>query len=147
MQLRTPVTEEDWQRYYDVRYRILRQPWGAPKGSEVDATDSASHNVMLCDGDTVAAVGRLHFNSAQEAQVRYMAVDTPYQGRGCGAIVMAELEHIAQSNGASVMMLEARDNAIGFYERMGYTVVKKSYLLFGEIQHYTMTKPLITTQE
>jgi predicted GNAT family N-acyltransferase len=38
------------------------------------------------------------------------------------------------------MILEARENAVPFYKSLGYEILKKSYLLFGEIQHYTMHK-------
>ena len=141
MRITQPQTAEEWEQYYDIRYRILREPWGEPKGSECDETDQSSYNIMLRDSNDIPiAVGRLHFNSADEAQVRYMAVDTHAQGKQYGAVVLNELERYAKEQGVKSVLLEARENAIPFYERNGYHITKKSYLLFGVIQHYTMVK-------
>jgi hypothetical protein len=38
--------------------------------------------------------------------------------------------------------LQARENAVAFYERNGFHVVKPSFLLFNEIQHFLMEKML-----
>ncbi len=34
IEIRSPKTELEWVNYYDLRYRILRQPWNQPIGSE-----------------------------------------------------------------------------------------------------------------
>jgi hypothetical protein len=39
-------------------------------------------------------------------------------------------------------VLEARENAVPFYQSLAYEIEKESYLLFGEIQHYRMKKAL-----
>lgn len=41
---------------------------------------------------------------------------------------------------ARYIVLNARENAIKFYEKNGYHIIEKSYLLFGKIQHYKMIK-------
>ena len=135
-----PTTDAEWEIYYELRYRILRAPWGQPRGSEFDESDARSINRMMEDGGEALAVSRLHFNSEHEAQIRYMAVDTRHQGKGFGREMLEHMEHISASMGANTVVLEARDNAVGFYERCGYTVKAPSYLLFGTIQHYTMEK-------
>ena len=43
---------------------------------------------------------------------------------------------------AAGVVLEARENAVPFYESLGYSMIEKSYLLFGEIQHFRMKKAL-----
>lgn len=139
----TPESPDEWETYYDIRYRVLRQPWGQEQGSERDDTDSTSQNVLLRNEHGVAmAVGRLHLNSLAQGQIRYMAVDFPYQNSGIGGLMIQELERRAKELGAEEIILEARQRAIPFYERNGYSVVKMSYLLFGQIQHYTMKKKL-----
>lgn len=143
MHLSTPQTQSDWDAYYDVRFRILRQPWGQAPGSERDETDVDSYNAMLRDdSQRVLAVGRLHLNSPAEAQVRYMAVETDQQGKGVGRVMMEALEAEARRLGAQHVFLEAREPAVEFYRRLGYEVLRPSYLLFGEIQHYSMQKQL-----
>jgi predicted GNAT family N-acyltransferase len=38
------------------------------------------------------------------------------------------------------MILQAREGAVKFYQSLGYKVIEKTYLLFGQIQHYKMEK-------
>ena len=141
-----PQTPEEFKQYYSLRYEILRKPWGQPKGSERDNDDEISHHRLIIDeitGDTIA-VGRLQFNTKEEAQIRYMAVADNYQGQGLGSKIVTALEDIALDKGANRIILQARKNAVQFYQSNGYKVVEKSYILFDEIQHWLMKKELTT---
>ena len=53
-----------------------------------------------------------------------------------------DLENIAINQNRTNMVLNARENAISFYKSLGYSVIKKTNLLFGKIQHYKMKKAL-----
>ena len=141
-----PLTPEEFKQYYSLRYKILRKPWGQPRGSERDNEDEISHHRMIIDeatGDAIA-VGRLQVNTKEEAQIRYMAVADNYQGKGLGSKIVTALEDIALDKGANRIILQARKNAVQFYQRNGYKVVEKSYILFDEIQHWLMKKELTT---
>jgi ribosomal protein S18 acetylase RimI-like enzyme len=39
-------------------------------------------------------------------------------------------------------VLDAREPAVGFYEKLGYEVTGESYLLFNSIQHFRLQKTL-----
>src|SRR5690242_7663242 len=68
-----PRSKIDWEKYYDLRWRVLRAPWNQPRGSEKDDREAESQHLMILGPNAEAvAAGRLHFNSAAEAQVRYM---------------------------------------------------------------------------
>jgi len=88
------------------------------------------------------AVGRLQFNSIEEAQIRYMAVSDDYQGMGYGSKIVKTLNNIARDKGSRKIILQSRENAVKFYEKNGYKIIEKSYLLFDEIQHWLMEKEL-----
>ena len=141
-----PQTPEEFKQYYSLRYEILRKPWGQPKGSERDNDDEISHHRLIIDEITgvTIAVGRLQFNTKEEAQIRYMAVADNYQGQGLGSKIVTALEDIALDKGARRIILQARKNAVQFYQSNGYKVVEKSYILFDEIQHWLMKKELTT---
>ena len=141
-----PQTPEEFKQYYSLRYKILRKPWGQPRGSERDNEDEISHHRMIIDEATwdAIAVGRLQVNTKEEAQIRYMAVADNYQGQGLGSKIVTALEDIALDKGANRIILQARKNAVQFYQRNGYKVVEKSYILFDEIQHWLMKKELTT---
>jgi len=63
-----------------------------------------------------------------------------HEGRGIGRLIVAALETIALENERRIIVLDAREPAVGFYQRLGYEVTEKSYLLFECIQHYRLEK-------
>lgn len=139
--IKQPKTDEEFQRYYYLRWKLLRAPWKQPRGSEFDDLEDRSFHFMAVDkNEEIIAVARLQSNSSSEAQIRYMAVETRYERRGIGRQLINAIEQHAADNGLSHIVLDARESAVSFYKNSGYKVVKKTYLLFDEIQHYHMKK-------
>ena len=136
-----PSTPEQFEQYYDLRWRILRAPWRQPRGSEKDELENDSIHLMVSDNDNrVIGVGRLHLNSPKQAQIRFMAVETDYQREGIGSKLLLALEEKAKSLGAEEIIFEARANIAGFYKRFGYKTIAPGNTLFGSIYHYKMSK-------
>ena len=143
LELRGPRTPAEWDRYFDLRWRVLRAPWRQPRGSERDDREDDSRHLALWDRDGAPlAVGRVHLISPTDAQVRYMAVEPGSEGRGLGRRILIGLESAAAELGASWVSLNARESARRFYERQGYTVVGPADTMFGEIVHVRMKKAL-----
>jgi len=141
-----PNSSAEFEQYYNLRYEVLRKPWLQPKGSEKDDGDKSSIHRMIIDESNgkAVAVGRLQFNTSEEAQIRYMAVSDNYQLKGYGNIIVKTLEDIALKKGIRNIILQARENALKFYWKNGYEIIEKSYLLFDEIQHWLMVKKITT---
>jgi predicted GNAT family N-acyltransferase len=143
VQVREPSTPEDFRRYFELRWRILRAPWDQPRGSECDPLDEHSTHLMLTGADDqLIGVGRLHFNNIREAQIRYMAIDIPCQRRGLGKLLLASLESRARELGAARIVLDARESALGFYRKNGYVALGTGHVLFNRIAHMHMAKQL-----
>jgi predicted GNAT family N-acyltransferase len=140
--LKQPESPEEFKSYFNLRWRILRAPWGEPEGSEVDEIEDQCFHIMVMDNQKTIAVGRLQYNSADEAQIRYMAVEKEYEGNGIGGMIVNTLEQQAKNKNINTVMLDAREPAVGFYQKLGYSVEEKSYVLFNEIQHFRMTKQI-----
>ncbi len=141
--LAEPRTAQEWESYFDLRWRVLREPWGQPRGTERDDLDADGFHLLVRDSSgTVVAVGRLHLNSPCEAQVRYMAVDESHRDRGLGSRILSGLEDRARSDRVTGVVLNARDNTINFYRRHGYRVEGPADILFGEVRHFRMRKDL-----
>ena len=141
--VRQPETKAEFKDYYHLRWKLLRAAWHQPEGSEVDDIETDCFHVIAIDSeDTIIGVTRLQFNSDNEAQIRYMAVAPEYQRQGVGRSMINYMEDHAMRTGHHNLVLDARDPAVGFYEKLGYEVIGKSYLLFDEIQHYKMQKHL-----
>jgi len=142
--VRCPENEEEWEAYYQLRFDVLRKPWNQPEGSEKsDDEIQAIHGAVFFQ-NKIIAVGRIHANSNDELQVRFMAVHPNFQGQGAGSMVLKYLEEKGNQTfpQAKAIVLQARENAVAFYERNGFHVVKPSFLLFNEIQHFLMEKML-----
>lgn len=138
-----PQTNQQFEAYYLLRYEVLRKPWNQPPGSEKDKQEDTSvHAMALDEHHTVLGVCRLQYNSETEAQLRFMGVKENTQGLGIGSMLIAYMEEKAKQNGAKKMILQARENAVDFYKKCGYTVTEKTFLMWGEIQHYLMEKQL-----
>ena len=138
-----PYAAQEWKSYFDLRWRVLRQPWGQPRGSERDDFDAKSFHLMLREpGGAAAAVGRLHLNSPSEAQVRYMAVEEGCARRGIGGRILEELESRARAAGRTRMILNSRESAVPFYRKHGYELMDQTGTLFGTLLHWRMRKNL-----
>lgn len=138
--VREPKTAEEFDLYYDLRWRILREPWRrGPESARDEREEGAFHLMAVRDG-RVVGVGRLHFNSADEAQVRYMAVEGGQQRHGVGSRILENLEQHAQQHGARRVVLNAREAAIPFYRRHGYQLEGAIETSFECVPHWRMTK-------
>ena len=138
---KSPNTKEEFAKYYQLRWEILRKSLGQKQGSELDEYESLSHHVMAIDNDIVG-VGRIHEIGAQEFQIRYMGIREEYQNLKIGSKLLSELEVYAKSSGAKKVILHAREKALSLYIKNGYKIIKKSHKLMDVIQHYLMEKEI-----
>ncbi len=138
-----PQTLQEFEAYYLLRYEILRKPWNQSQGSEKDDMENECFHAMLCDENKVVkGVGRIQFNTSEEAQLRYMAIADDSQKKGFGKKLVEYLENKAKEKGAKTIILQSRSEAVDFYNKCGYMKIKETFLLFNEIQHYLMSKEL-----
>jgi ribosomal protein S18 acetylase RimI-like enzyme len=142
-EIRQPVNEDEFSAYYQFRWQLLRAPWKQPQGSEIDELeDGCFHLMAVDDKKEIIGVARLQFNGSDEAQIRYMAVSRTHERQGIGRSLICAMEDKAIQSGIKTIVLDAREPAVGFYKKLGYQVIEKSYLLFNEIQHFRMLKML-----
>jgi thioesterase domain-containing protein len=140
---RSPKNALEFEQYYQLRWQVLRQPWGQALGSERDSLEQESfHRMIIDENNQVLAVGRLEKSSQFTGKIRFMAVSEAAQGQGLGQQMMEALELQAKTLGITDLTLNARENAVVFYQRLGYTLHGFSHSLFDEIKHFSMSKTL-----
>ncbi|MCO4800271.1 MAG: GNAT family N-acetyltransferase/hotdog fold thioesterase [Colwelliaceae bacterium] len=143
IECRAPKTKKEFEDYYYLRWLLLRSPWKKVLGSEKDEfEDQGIHRCIIDHNNNILAVGRLHFTTQQNAQIRYMAVSESAQGQGYGNILLESLENEARVRGAKSIELNARETVLGFYQKLAYKNLGLAHLLYGEIQHYSMSKSI-----
>lgn len=138
-----PKSPEDLAKYLQLRFEVLRKPWGQDIKSTLDELENISvHFLLLNDQNNAIASGRLQLNSDSEGQIRSMAVDEKFRGKGIGHYMIYYLELEAKARGMTSIILDAREPALNFYLKNNYKVIEDSYLLFGIIKHFKMQKDL-----
>lgn len=141
--IKKPETKKDYENYYALRWQILRMPWGLPRGSEKDGLEEISLHLIAYTEDRIpVGVGRAHFNSRKEAQIRFMAVAPHYQNNGIGSTLLAALERRVEIDGAKYIVLNSRETAFGFYKKHGYSSEGRPIFLFNSIKHIKVRKEL-----
>lgn len=142
--IKSPETKNDFNSYYDLRWKILRKPYNQKKGSEKDTKELVSHHLMAyLPSNKVIGVGRIHEDKNKKAQIRFMAVHSKYRNNNVGKKILKELEQYAYKNSINNIYLNARDSAVKFYLKNGYKIIKKSHVLFGNLHHWLMEKNII----
>lgn len=140
-QIIIPQKTNEIESYYKLRFEVLRKPWGQDENTVRDEWEDQSLHVLMIDGDGNAiATGRLQFNSDKEGQIRSMAVSESFRGQGIGSKILKFLEVKAKEKNFTKIVLDARDLAVNFYIKNGYTINGPSYTLFDVIPHFHMIK-------
>ena len=140
--IKTPETAQEWEAYYDLRYRILRAPLNQLRGSERNEGDTTGIHFALYEHESLIAVARLDKLDHNVFQARWVAVENNQQGKGFGKLIMEAMEAKVVASGGKSIMLQSRDYAVDFYLKLGYTVIAPSFKLFDVLQHFEMNKEL-----
>ncbi len=139
--IKEPETKKDYENYFDIRWQILRRPWGRPRGSEKDDLEETSiHLMAYIENKIPIGAGRAHFNSATQAQIRFMAVVPAYWNNGIGGTLLSGLERRVKIGGAKYIVLNSRETAVGFYKKHGYITEGRAETLFSSVKHIKMRK-------
>jgi len=146
---------DEYRQTVAMRDEILRRPLGLTFSPEELAEEKDSfHLACRQDGKLPARGPRglgppgklaaclvLKPLSEQQIQMRQLAVDADFQGRGLGTQLVGYSEVFARQRGYRQIVMHARETAVGFYEKLGY---RKEGGRFTEvtIPHYRMSKIL-----
>jgi predicted GNAT family N-acyltransferase len=118
----------------------MRKPWHKPKGSEKDDKENIGFHLAAFENNKIVGVGRLHLNSSEEAQIRYMA--TIKKNLGVGSLIIQSLEQEARRLQAVYIIINARKKAVNFYLKNGFEIIDEGFVLYGTIEHFVMKKIL-----
>ena len=123
-----------------LRYEVLRRPLGLEYTPEQLAEEfDQIHLAAYTPGGKLLAYLNLTPIDTDIVKMRQVAVDPQFQKAGIGSVLVAESERFAQRLQFKKMVLHAREAAVPFYERLGYTVVGDAFEEVG-IVHLKMEK-------
>ena len=122
--VKTPKTRDEFKAYYALRYKVLREPWGHPKGTEKDDYEPISEHFMAVnEQDEVVGVAKLYEKAEGVGYISHFAVASENQHKGIGHLLLKTVEQRAHEHGFKVIGTMARVTATAYFERAGFRVV------------------------
>lgn len=82
------------------------------------------------------------FKFPNQYQIRGMAILEEFQGNGCGKLLVKHCEDYLISSEANLIWFNARETAIIFYEKLGYTKNGFPFVITDVGIHFLMFKNL-----
>lgn len=142
--VRSPQTKEEFKKYYDLRYHVLRKPLGQVKGTEKDDFEPISQHFMAVDDSTGEIVGTIKLFEKETgiAQFSHLAVLESYQQKGIGRLLVNAVEERASQMGYHTIGSVTRVTAADFYTKCGYVVKGYSTPLFERVPTFWVEKNL-----
>jgi N-acetylglutamate synthase-like GNAT family acetyltransferase len=122
--IKTPKTREEFKAYYALRYKVLREPWGHPKGTEKDDYEPISEHFMAVDEKTGELLGvvKLDEKAPGVGNISHLAVASAHQHKGIGKMLVEAVENRAREHGYRVLGAMSRVTATSYFEKHGYQV-------------------------
>ena len=133
---------------YPVRHEVLRK--GKPietcqfKG---DDDENTVHFGLFLEDKLVGIIStfkenNILFPELNQVQIRGMAVLEAFQGKGFGAELVKAAENHCINFNANLIWFNARENAVSFYKKLGYTSIGDSFLIPDVGIHFAMYKKI-----
>ena len=124
--IKTPTSREDFKAYYALRYKVLSEPSGHPKGTEKDDYEPISEHFSAMDDRTGEILGviKMFERSPGVASFSHLAVAPDHQNRGIGKLLLRAVEKRAQERGFKTLGAMSRVTATAYFEKQGYRVTE-----------------------
>lgn len=144
IEIRTPATREEFKAYYDLRYRLLRQPWAQVRGTEKDDYEPISYHFMAVDSETHEIVGviKVYEKEAGVGCFSHMAVAGNRQRQGIGKLLIEAVENKSRELNFHTLGCYSRLNTTQYFEQAGYRISGLPTHYFGTTQVVWMEKKL-----
>ncbi len=131
----------EYEQMVKLRYDIMRKPLGLEFNPEELAREKDDILIGAFEDDEIIGCCILSRIDSQCTRLRQMAVQKNRQGMGFGESMMQFAENLARDRGYKILMMHARDTAIGFYEKYGYRVKGEEFIEVN-LKHRIMEKVL-----
>jgi predicted GNAT family N-acyltransferase len=126
-----------------LRNKILRDPIGLVFSEQDLKDEENAYHVGCFSWKSGELMGCCFLTPHTDITIklRQMAVDSSYQHMGIGGKVITFAEELAKEKGFEYVYLHARKEAVGFYQKYGYTLESDEFIEVG-IPHFEMIKKI-----
>lgn len=136
---------EEWQRAgaYSVRIEGMNRQHHISLREEFDEHDcDGTRYIVLLDEGYPVATCRFYEEDAGAVIVGRVVVLPDYRGRRLGLQVVSEAENWASELGYKQIIVDSRLEAVGFYEKLGYSHTDDSVIKSGTFNCIRMSKQI-----
>jgi predicted GNAT family N-acyltransferase len=124
---------------FALREKVLRQPLGLSLHEEDTSGDKNETIYIALSEQALIACLMAKEMSKDLLKFRQMAVDSGFQAKGVGRLLVQYAEADARKRAYQKIALHARQNVQAFYERLGYTAYGPAFVEVS-IPHIKMEK-------
>jgi len=130
---------DEYRSEVALRDEVLRKPLGMSLYDEnLEAEEYDFHVGAFLNNSLVGVMILTRLNN-DDVKMRQVAVDEQFRGQRVGTQMVYYAENYAKSMGYRNLLLNARNTAVAFYEKLGYEKFGESFLEVN-IPHYKMRK-------
>ena len=142
--IKSPKTHDDFKAYYTLRYKVLSEPWGHPKGTEKDDYEPISEHFMAVnEKNEVVGVVKLYEKDKEVGHISHLAVAPEYQRQGIGHLLLDTVEQRGRERGFRTLGTMARATATVYFEKYGFRIVGMATPHIGTMPQVWMEKALV----
>lgn len=124
-ELKTPSSTAKWEAYHNIRRKVLfenRGRFGVYDENHPDDNHPSNYPLILCHNGEAIGVIRIDISDRQ-AIFRQVAIREDQQRLGHGRMLLLLAEAFAERQGRTHIAINVALDAVGFYQRCGYTIV------------------------
>ncbi len=96
------------------------EEFGIPVQYEIDEKEPFEY-IVAFDEEHPIATCRIHITEEGYAKIERVVTLKKYRGTGVGRAIITEAENWIKEKGIHKIVITSRDEAVGFYEKLGYT--------------------------
>ena len=137
--------QELWQQTgaYYVRIQGMARQHNITLQEEFDEHDGPDTKyIVILDGSFPVATARFYELSPESVLVGRVVVLPEYRGTGLGRMTIEAAEEWVRELGYSRIRIDARDVAVGFYEKLGFEASEPLISEWGHFKCVRMEKNL-----
>ncbi len=130
---------EDYGRLLELRRQILREPLGLEWSAADLEHEAEEWHFGAWEEDVPVGCVSVRWLGGGRVKLRQMAVAAGWQSKGVGRFLVEEVLGVVAREGGTLAELHSREEAVGFYERLGFVVEGEAFEEVG-IRHWKMAK-------
>ncbi len=132
---------DEYMETVNLRSAVLRVPLGLEFSETELAEESGSRHIAAYVDGRITACLVLKPETNRLVRMRQLAVAPAMQRHGIGSALVAYAERVAAGLGFAEIILDARETAVSFYERLGYRKEGRPFVKIN-LSHVAMKKRL-----